>query len=67
MILFVLYIYGSGGSIEVAADFDSERCWRKAKEIQAVGVVADCRLETFASDLAPLHSPFPMNKPEVKI
>ena len=68
MILFVLYLYAGPQSTDSAAMgmfLDRDLCWSAAHRAQAIGITADCRLETIT--YAPETSPFPMPKPERKI
>ena len=67
MILFVLSVYAapqSTDSAQMGFFLDRDLCWAAAHRAQAIGVTADCRLETIT--YAPETSPFPMEKPEKK-
>ena len=67
MIIHVLYIYAQGIAVTIGGHPDPEFCWGIVHQLEAVGVVADCRQTLLESDLAPETSPFPLNKPERKI
>lgn len=61
--VWILMVYGATSGAMVGAFDNGDMCWLMAHNAESVGVTADCRMETFHTSLAPLHSPRPMPRP----